>query len=111
MNGDRPQCDIVRFGTGEVEKRRTITLLWNCAHIDLQSGAQDDGGAGAAVGEHLSDILVGHEFVTNSRRMGCGNDEVQIPDSLTAAAKRAGPPPAAAAPKKSHERFSLGLGD
>jgi hypothetical protein len=43
--------------------------------------------------------------------MGRGNDEVEITDSLTTAAIRAGDHHAAGAPEKSNQRFSLGLGD
>ena len=111
VNGDCAERDIVRFGAGEVEKCRTVALLRDCAHIDLQSGAQDDGRAGTALCKYLDDILVGHELIANSCSMRRGHDQVQITDSLATPAIGAGDHHAATTPEKSNQRFSLCLGD
>jgi len=66
--GEATQRDVVRLGTGEVEKRSAIACLGHGTDVDLQPGAQSYRCAAWAVGKDVRDVLVADEFVADGQR-------------------------------------------
>ena len=76
--------DVVRLRPCEVVQRRAIALLRHNPQVDLQSGAQHDGGAGVAVGNDLGHLVVGDEPLHHVGALAGGDENVQVADGLLA---------------------------
>ncbi len=81
-----PQGHVVRLGAGEVLERGAVALLWHDAQIHLQAGAQEDGGAGLALGDHGVHVLVLNKVLDNGHAVLANSQDVDITHGLLAAA-------------------------
>jgi len=82
IDGSLTQSDVVRLGTGEIEKSRAQLTGLHSADIDLHSFPGQKRGLGAAGPDHLGSLGQADDELGDGCWVGSGDNDVDIPDGV-----------------------------
>jgi hypothetical protein len=99
----------VSLGPREIKKRRTVARFGHDPNVDLQAGAQNDGGARRSMRQDLADVLISYQPFADGGAVLRRYQDVEITDGIAATAIAACHNDMLAIAQKGDERVSLGF--